>query len=512
MPIKQYGLGIYGVDYAAPPINLQAGMLADAQNCIVNDSGYVTGRGGLTYLNTTPLASRVTSLHEFRSGSTRYTLGSYGEAIVCYNPATGVFDDEITGLTDGKHLQWVNFAGKAICVNEGSDAPQYFTNTTTHGALAGSPTNGLTIAEWAQRVWLGGDSTNVALLTGCKLNDPTDWTDSTAKIGIVQIYVGDTNDPITGIFPFFDMLLVGKRNAIYQVSGETPTDSSTLSCVPIYTKDSDSTGFTSPWAITQVGNDVIYLDGFDIKRLSGIQEYGDVETTSVIPQFKDYLKDTVSSDYLKYAQFFHYKQRQQIWCTIPKTATTHFVFCLDYKFYDFTKRFSFFPMYNLETVAITGVENGTVLDMYFADEDGYVSQYSEAVNSDNGSAIDRFFVEMISGNSAEDNMMYGHEKRKGFLKSETYIKNTQTNLTMTPYYALNLFDSEQVRTSGNYTAMTAETVSSWAGTGTKKKKIRFYGLAGNTMALKWRQNAISQNFIMFPSEIHYEWKSNINIV
>jgi hypothetical protein len=45
-------------------------------------------------------------------------------------------------------------------------------------------------------------------------------------------------------------------------------------------------GFTSKWAITQVGNDIIFLDGFDIKSLSGIQEFGDVEYNTIIPTFR----------------------------------------------------------------------------------------------------------------------------------------------------------------------------------------------------------------------------------
>jgi hypothetical protein len=511
MPLRQYGFGIHGVDYATAPINLAYGMLADSSNCVVDDSGFVKGRGGLTYLNTTPLASRVTSLFEFRSGTTRYQLASYATKIALYNSGTGAFDDEITGLTTGKMLQWVNFQNKAICVNEGTEAPQYFTDASTHGALAGSPPTGRTIAEWSNRLWLGGDATNVALLSGSGLNDPTDWA-TTGATGKVQIYVGDPKDPITGVFPFFDMLLVGKKNALYKVVGDIPTDATDLNCVPLYSKDSDSTGFTSPWAITQVGNDLIYLDGFDIKRLSGIQEYGDVETVSIIPQFREYLAATVSEDYIKYAQFFHYKQKQQIWCTIPKTATTHLVFCLDYKFYPITKRYAVFPMANMETTCITGIENGSVTDMYVTDESGYAHLYSEAVESDNGTAISKYFTEMFSGNDMEQGMVYGHEKRKQFLKSETYIKKTQTLLSMTPYYALDLMDSAQVRTSGNYTALTAETVSGWSGTGVKKKKLRFFGLSGNTLALKWTHATGSQNFIMFPSELHFEWKANINIV
>ena len=102
-------------------------------------------------------------------------------------------------MTTDKMTQWVNFAGKSICVNEGADHPKYFDGTSSGGDLAGTPPHGLTIADWSSRVWLGGDSTNVALLTGSYIKDPTDWTTSTASIGRVQQYVGDVNDPITAV-------------------------------------------------------------------------------------------------------------------------------------------------------------------------------------------------------------------------------------------------------------------------------------------------------------------------
>ncbi|MHC4604897.1 MAG: hypothetical protein ACYS6W_16400, partial [Planctomycetota bacterium] len=281
MPKQRYGHCFYGVDYSIPPHELTDTALADSQNVLPTDSGLPQTRGGTVSLNSTSLASRITSFFEHRSGSTRNQLCSYSTKIAKYNSATREFDDLITGLTSDKMMQWANFAGNAISVNEGSDAPQYYDGTNS-GALGGSPANGKTIAEWANRVYLGGNSTNVALLTGSHLNDPTNWGSGTATQGVSQT-VGDSKDPISGIFPFFDMLLVGKRNNIYKVFGSSgvPTDASTLEIRPLYSKATDNVGFTSPWAITQVGNDVIFQEGFDIKRLSGIQEYGDVQYSSI---------------------------------------------------------------------------------------------------------------------------------------------------------------------------------------------------------------------------------------
>jgi len=514
MPNTRYGHCFFGVDYSVPPVELFDTALADGKNVLVNDSALIVPRGGSVKYNTTSLASRITSFFEFASGSTRKQLCSYSTKIALYSSATGEFTDEITGLTSDKMLQWVNFQGKAICVNEGGDTPQYYT-VAASGDLAGTPPIGLTIAVWANRVWFGGDTTNVGDLTGSTLNDPTDYTGAAATATDAGTFtVGDQNEKITGLFAYFDSLLVGKLNNIYRVVTSDPakptTDITGLAIKPLYTKSGDNVGFTSPWAITQVGNDVIFLDGYDIKSISGIQEYGDIEFTTVIPHVRGYLKETVDKDYLQYAQFFHYKKEQQIWVTIPTAAATHYVFVLDYKFKGDTKRYSFYPMGELVVNCFGGVENGEITEMYYGDETGFVRLLDTGTNDD-GAGIDSYFVKMVSGNSAERQDLEKHEIRKQFQYSDTYI-NTSGTLTMTPHYALDLIDSEQVRTSGNYTALDSETVSGWAGTGTKQKRYRFFGLAGKTMALKWHHDVANQNYIIHPSMINFAWKSKTTIV
>ena len=507
-----YGHCFNGVDYSTPPHELPITALADASNVVPTEAGLPTGRGGSVKYNSTSLASRVTSFHEFKSGSTRNQLVSYSTKVGSYNSTTGDFVDKITGLTSDKMFQWVNFRGKAIGVNEGSDAPQYWTDDSNNGDLAGSPPKGNSIATWQNRVWLGGDSTNVALLTGSALNDATDYsTDVGEATGYVSQTIGDSKVKITAVFPYFDMLIVGKLNSLYKLTGAPATDGSTLQIDPLYSKIGDSVGFTSPWAITQVGNEVLFQDGYDIKRLSGIQEYGDIETISVIPHFRDYLKSVVDKDYLQYTQFFHYKQKKQIWVSIPTGAATHYVFILDYKFKSMTGRYGFYPLGNLTVNCFGGVEDGEVTDIYYGDESGYVHQLDTASDDDNGSAIDRYFVQMVSGNDIANKIITRHQYRKQFQASETFIQPTESVLAMTPYYALDLMDGAQVRTSDNYTSLGAQTVTGWNGTGVNHNRIRMFGINGRTLALKWRHNTLAQNFIFQPSVLKYDIKSKTTI-
>ena len=292
------------------------------------------------------------------------------------------------------------------------------------------------------------------------------------------------------------------------MNGDPPTDSSKLNIYPVYDRTGDSVGFTSPWAVTQVGNDCIFLDGFDIKRLSGIQEFGDVETASVIPHFRDYLKDIAAPDYIKYTKFFHYKKKHQIWVSIPTSATTRYVFAMDYRSFSDTGRYAIFPMSGLNITDFAGVQNGSVDDMYAAFQDGIVRKLDCDINDDSGVAIPRHFTQVISGVGT---VQSANEYRKQYHKLNTYIKPTESTLTMTPSYAVDLADDAQIRT-GTYTDLGSETVTSWPGTGVKRKDIRLFGISGKSMALKWTHNAVAENFVMQPSSVDYEFKQKIEIV
>lgn len=510
MPSQDYGNSFFGVNYSSPPHELPKGYLPDSRNVLPDAAGQLIGRSGSVALNSTSLDDRITSFFEFRSGSTTQKLCSYSTNIAYYSSALGEFVTLHTGLTSGAMMQWVNFGGKAICANYGNDVLQYYASTSDYGVLAGGWPAGKVLAEWTNRLW-----TSVgAVLHGSKLNDPTDKSGAAATaLDGISTTVGDSGDDITALFGYFDILLIGKKNNIYKLSGSPATDITSISIKPIYSSTGDNAGVTSPWAITQVGNDVIFLDGFDIKRLSGIQEFGDVEYVSIIPQFRDYIKEVADKDYLQYSQFFHYKKNQQIWVSIPMSATTHFVFVLDYKFYRSTGQYAFYPMYNLDINCFGGVLDGEVTNIYYGDETGFVHEMDRS-NDDNGAAIERYFVTVASGNDPESGMVTNHEMRKQFVRTKAAFRAEESTLTMTPSYALDLLDSEQVRTDSNYTDMDAETItgSTWKGTGVKQKKLPFFGLSGNTMALKWTHNKTNENFTAFPSNIEFQMKSKNLIV
>jgi hypothetical protein len=73
-------------------------------------------------------------------------------------------------------------------------------------------------------------------------------------------------------------------------------------------------------------------------------------------------------------------------------------------------------------------------------------------------------------------------------------------------------ESEEIRDSTNYTDLSAQTVSSWPGTGLKRKDIRLLGVSGKALAVKWTHETLGENFVFYPSSISWDVKERIEIV
>jgi len=519
MPSTPFGLINGGVNYNLNPYAVLPNELADASNIIPTKEGLASPREGITKLNTTATqaATRIGSIHELTLEAGNKLLCTSDTRVLVFNTGTSVFDNVIAGMTDDTRWQWCNFAKKAIGCNGGNDHVQYYDGSAGGDLNATDCPKARCIAEWANRVWCGGDATNVATLTGCKLNDPTDWTDANASSGYFSGNVGDSGDPITGLFGYFDMLLIGKINNIYKMYGTTPTDLSTLSIDPVYTKSGDNIGFTSKWAITLVGNDLLFLDGYTVKALSAVEQFGDVEP-SIICDVERISNGAIDKDYLQNSHFFNFKQNGMVVCSVPTGASTYFVFVIDYrwKLRDptdplHTGRYAVYPLADITAACLGGRESGTVMDLYFGDHSGFVRKLFDGTNNDDSLNITSHFTKCFDGRrhtpmESADITKY----RKHWRNMEGFCEYSSA-CTLKPYYALDLMDDTQIRASGNYTALDTEDLTTWKGTGTVHKRIGFNGLSGRTLAIKMIHDNVDETFVWHPGEINYSVKSKVEI-
>lgn len=500
-----FGNVLGGVNYTFPPQSLPPGFVADSSNIIPIMNGYATKRGGSSKLNGDAYGTYITSFHELLISGVSYLFCAQGTKIGKFNSTTNVFDNFQLDLTDGTYGQWLNYGAYAIYAN-GSDTVRKtdgitMSDLTSH--QSGLPA-GNCLAEWGERVWTAIGAT----LYGSALRAPTDFNTTTTDSGYWEGTIGNTNQYITGLHQFFDILLIGKLNQIYQLSGAPETASSTFRLTPLQTRDKDAMGFTSKTAITQVGNDLLFLDGFTIKALSGIQAYGDVESVSIVGNIKDYLRNSsgagLDKTYLSKSHFFHYKLKEQVWCSIPTGQYSRYWFVIDYSNQEIRKqlglpKYSFFPMAGLTPLCFGGVENGSQVDIYAGCNDGYVRQLDTGYN-DNDTAVDSY-VTWCFGNSMKDVQP---------ISVNLNVRKNTTSCTLKPYYAIGLQEWQEVLNSANYTAMTQEVVgdSTWlTDKGISQKLLmEFFLNTGRSFAFRLRHNTAGEKFEMRDSYFRYRLK------
>jgi hypothetical protein len=405
--------------------------------------------------------------------------------------------------------QWVNYGDYAIYVN-GHDNAQRTDGSSGQDLTAdmsGLP-GARCICEWGERIWIGGYTGHEARLTASALRAPTDFSTATADIGYYQGNVGNKKQRITGLFPFFDILLIGKLNQVYQLTGAPETSSSTFRLTPLQTKDKDSFGFTSKNALALVGNDLLFLDGFNIKAMSGVTEYGDIETMSILANIKDFFRDPdgagLDKDYLQDSHFFHYKHKEQIYVSIPTGELTRFWFVIDYSNQDIRSslglpKFSFYPMYSsFQPLCFGGVEDGSKVNLYCGCEDGFVRQLDIGAN-DESTAVDSHMT-----------WCFGHDSRT---MQPTYVNlNVKYDeaLTLAPSYAMGLVDWKEIRTSSNFTSIDSQDVTdgSWRTNQTtayKKLTDMMYN-TDKSFAFKLRHNTASETYQMRKSALGFRLK------
>ena len=166
-------------------------------------------------------------------------------------------------------------------------------------------------------------------------------------------------------------------------------------------------------------------------------------------------------------------------------------------------------MGNIAANVFGGIENGVNQDLYYGDKTGFVRQL-DVGNNDDGDAIERYFTKVFSGNVPPEALGY-ETRRKTFINSETYIKASESTLSMKASYLVDTLDDTQVR-DGSYTALSTEDITTWYGTGTKRQRVTLPGISGYTLALKWLHETINENFIFYPSEVNFAWKKKNLIV
>lgn len=253
------------------PWALQRNQVTRLENMIRTESGALQTRPGYSKLNSaalSPVAGDNTVRDIFenrRTGGAFDLLAHAGNTVYEYDGA-GAFTALGTLITANTRIHWCQLGQRAIGF-DGSNAPMYY-DGSTFSTLSGSPPTAATVcASHRNRVFAGSGVT----LYFCALSNPNDWTTANSAGSLpVPVTKGGS---ITGLFEFWDRLIIFTDYEIFQLTGAGPA---TYEIVPLSRKHGHQ---GSPYGVIAGANDVYFCNASGVHSLQGTMahsETGDI--------------------------------------------------------------------------------------------------------------------------------------------------------------------------------------------------------------------------------------------
>lgn len=177
--------------------------LSDCSNYVPDNdqTGMLRKRDGLTAMSTQQ-TEKITSIFD----------GQFGNY---FSTSTEIHDIDgallHSGLTSTDAPDWTAFAGKDVFVN-GNDNPVYSSDGTSFAELGGSPPQFKYIKTYNNILFGGGH--DGGKLRWADLGTSETWTATNEFV-----FTQDTNNPITALAPYRDVLVVFCRHSFYHVYG-----------------------------------------------------------------------------------------------------------------------------------------------------------------------------------------------------------------------------------------------------------------------------------------------------
>ena len=193
--------------------------------------------------------------------------------------------------------------------HDGVNAPwQWDGAAAAISTLAGSPPVGNISIVWQSRLWFAGVGTAQTRLYYSDVNDPAVWGAS-SFIDVPSTFDGD---PITGLAVLYGNLIIFKRNSIYIIQGDAPSNF-------VVSKTNSAVGCVSPYSVVSVDNLVYFVSdkGLYAMNLSNTKHLA----YKVEPNYTRAVKNQLLSSLARNRiQGIHYRAKNEVWFAIDSTA------------------------------------------------------------------------------------------------------------------------------------------------------------------------------------------------
>jgi len=297
---------------------------ADANNVIMGRSGLEKFSGYDKYLPMAiPGSPVITGIYEYKKtgpSADSYLIVCAGDKI--YDASGAVLTEVYTGITPNVFFNFVTFNNVCILLN-GVDDPIYFDGIICAPITFNDPDEIFDGAKprlaeiFRNRIFYSGDSIHPSRVWTPKPGTYDDFDNSLSLVDSFDVSVGD-GYKIIGIKALTkDILVLYKEGSILRLSGSSPfgtaIDAFRLEEI------SRETGCLATRTIVQVGKDHFFLSQTGLKRLSTVNEYGDVQVFDPSYQLKSAFENVnYSSTAVENAFSTYLKREQHLYLHVPE--------------------------------------------------------------------------------------------------------------------------------------------------------------------------------------------------
>lgn len=208
------------------PTDLAPEYLSDVRNMKYDVSGALSSRNGFAKItSSSALSARaVTSGTRFNKddGTTRFDVAFSNQTMYKLGSGAGTSMDT-TSFTQDSVFTFATF-GNNLYYGNGIEAPRKWTGTGNAGAMGGTPPTAkyITTSTTGQRLFMAGDTSNIARLYWSALGNAEDWTTAN-DAGFLDVRTDD-GEPITGIREINGVLVIFKTSSTHILTGNAPSN------------------------------------------------------------------------------------------------------------------------------------------------------------------------------------------------------------------------------------------------------------------------------------------------
>lgn len=316
------------------PIDPNFGMKSaqEVVNVLMKKTGLEKAPGYGEYLNSAIAgAPTVTGIYRYSktgSGATTEWIITAGAKI--YTVSANAVTEIYSGLTTTSNYftNFCTFNNVVIMCNGVDEALCYDGSsvTTLDTATGFTDPSGIFgtakpsfAAVFRNRIFYGGDATYPHRIWTPRPGSHVNFDNGTSLVDSFDVSVGDGERLIFAKPISKDLMILYKEGSVHRLSGSTPFGS-TSDAFRIE-EISREVGCKSPRSIVQVGTDHLFIGNNGIKRLSLVQDYGDVSQADITEFIPDEVADW-NTNVINEAFATFVKPEKQVWFHIATGSSS----------------------------------------------------------------------------------------------------------------------------------------------------------------------------------------------